>query len=423
MVLGGSRPHRGTLVTLVIVVVGMLSASAATTAQAATPPSISGTVTAADGTGPIDGLEVCAERQISKTSWQYDSCTRSAGGGAYTLPLNKGVFRLYADAPGLYGNWVRQQVGGGTGTPHTLAATTAKTVNISMVRGAKLSGYLHGVDGGPPSERFLWVEAYRVRADGTIPQSYDTFSNITYDGHFDVSELAAGTYKLRVSDHATPLVYGQQWFPDAAVASAATPLTVRTGQRLSGNDITLTSAGTLEITLTKPNKTPSAGNVEVFDADGQFINSEQPDAQGMVRVGGLHSGTYKVKASPSDVAHYQEWYTNKKTFATATPITVTSANVTAATLQFHYPTLKASKAPTLKIDSNLVASSKGTWNAKPSYIRYDWYRDGKLVEADYGDRYITHKADRGHRMRVCTTSYRDGYADGHSCSKETGKIK
>ncbi len=66
--------------------------------------------------------------------------------------------------------------------------------------------------------------------------------------------------------------------------------------------------------------------------------------------------------------------------------------------------------------------SHAQWNVKPHYVRYEWWRDGKLDEYEGWDSRTAHKSDVGHRFKVCQIADRSGYADGKTCSDYSKKV-
>ncbi len=136
----------------------------------------------------------------------------------------------------------------------------------------------------------------------------------------------------------------------------------------------------------------------------------------------LHPGTYKVRGEPLIALGYSEWYSWKRSFATANSITVTSGSTADRTLTLHYPTMTATTRPTVSVKGNLVATTHAEWKVKPHYVRYEWWRDGKRVEYEGFDFRITHKGDVGHRFKVCQIADRSGYADGKTCSGYSRKV-
>jgi hypothetical protein len=415
--------RRGAPVIFVLVVLAVVAgALAATPAQAATTPNAHGVVTAADGSGPIAGIKVCATHRSTSGGYGGQRCTETAADGSYTIPLYAGLFSFRAEQEYLYGTWLPQDYN--SRTAYSFSVTTSRTINFAMVRGAKISGYLHAPDGGNPADDFLAVEAYPVDSEGHTGAYMNLFSNVTSNGYFEVSKIPPGQYKLLASDNNDPVKYAQQWYPDAPAASGGTTITVTVGQHVTGRDLTLTEPGGITITLRKPTGSLAKGDLIVYDEDGRRVYDGSGEFQATRTISGLHPGVYKVRASPYDIPGYREWYSHKGTFATANVIPVASGQTTVRTLTFHYGTLKATSRPKLTFHTYELTASKGTWTPRPSSYRYDWLRDGKIVQsASAAWWYNPTRADVGHRIKVCVRASRSGYAPGRSCSDYSRTIK
>ncbi len=206
-----------------------------------------------------------------------------------------------------------------------------------------------------------------------------------------MAKLPAGSYKLLVDDGYAPWGTPTSGIRCSA-ASGGEAVTVGAGQAVTGRDISLTLAGSLTITLRKPTGSLATGQVEVYDQDGREIWQYTDGDPSTRTIVGLHPGVYKVRASPTNVGGYREWFSWKRTFATANPITVTSGATTTRTLTFHYPTIKATKRPVVRLDANSVVTTHAKWNVKPRYVRYEWWRDGKRIEYEGWDYRITTRA-------------------------------
>jgi hypothetical protein len=424
VIIRGTR--RWTPTALVVAVVAALAAAVlAAPAQAATPPSVQGVVTAADGSGPIAGIEVCAVRLNSGGDLNDRTCTHTATDGSYAIQLSKAKFRFEAEEPYLYGSWVRQAYQ--AGKSFTVSSTTSLTANFALVRGATISGHVTPPEGGPTT-RYLHVNAFRVDSAGKTASSSSYISNLGSDGYFNIAKLPAGTYKLLVDDGNSPEGYNNQWYPAASAAGAAEPITVGTGQTQGGLEILLTPTGSITLSLFNPDGTPSSSDPELYDADGRQVVARVSGYPSTVTFNGLHPGAYKIRASPIsiNIGGYHEWFGGASTFAKATVINVVSSETVERTMTFHYKTLKATKRPTVKYRTHSsITALNGTWSpAKPASYLYDWYRDGKIVVSGTSDWvYSPKRADIGHKITVCVTADRSGYAAGRSCSSNSAKIK
>ncbi|VXC47197.1 exported hypothetical protein [Aeromicrobium sp. 9AM] len=392
---------------------------AAMPAEAATAPVAHGTVTAAEGSGPIVGITVCATHRNARGDYGAQRCTETAADGTYTIPVTSSLWSISAEQRNLYGAWLPQDYN--NRKAYSFATSPSRTFNFALVRGATISGYLSPPESGPRID-YTHVGAHRVGSTGKVDKTATSFSNVSSDGYYRVAKLPAGTYKLLVDDGYSPVGYANQWYPDAAAASGGERVTVGTGQSVTGRDISLSLAGSLTIALHSPKGSSLKGDLRVYDVDGRVVYVGDGDYTTAHTIVGLHPGVYKVRASPYDVSGYQEWFSWKRTFGTANPITVTSGGTTSRTLTFHYPTIKATKRPVVRLDANSIVTSHAKWNVKPRYVRYEWWRDGKRIEYEGWDWRLARKSDVGHRFKVCQFADRSGYADGRTCSDYSKKV-
>lgn len=378
-------------------------------AEAATKITLSGVVKAKDGSGPISGIHVCL------LGTNRRPCDTTDGSGRYSVSFPKGTYALTATDEDLDGSWVRQARRGGK----KLRLTKSLVLNWSMVRGATISGRLRAPGGGDPSHGELEVSAFRF-ADGRAGAEEISLSNVGGDGSFFVTKLPPGRIALRVKDNSARPSFASQWYPNASAASTSKPITVRTAQAVTGTEITLNPSSTLRVRVTSRGEGIES-TVKIVDRDGRSLAETYTDARGLVVFGGLHAGSYKLKASPHQVA-YTEWFSNHHDVKKANPVKVAGATTTNRTFALHFPTLRATKKPSVKVKDGAVVASGGTWNATPERRLFRWFRDSTWMKSESGRSYDLRKADRGHRVHVCIVAMRVGYADGRSCSSPSRKI-
>lgn len=363
-------------------------------------------------------MEVCATGYDKSGKYLTGQCQTTGANGRYSMSLPTATYEFSARDPYRYGTWVDQPYNGGK--RYKLSA--AKAVSFQMVHGAKITGYLRMPDGSAPGNNALSVYAYKVHSNGKADSTEETFSNTADAGYFEVSKLPVGRYVLQVVDNGNAPRMARQWFPRAATASASTPITVSTGQLSTDHDMTLTRGSTLKLAFKNPKGQPTPAFAEVFDADGRWIDANSTFGAGIATIDGLHAGAYRVKGA-SSMTNFTQWYSKKKTLATANPLTVGAGTTLSRSFTIHYPTLKATKRPRVKIDLNTVVAKRPKWNKKPQGYDVVWYRDGKRSSRPGFEYYLTSKSDVGRRIKACYIAYRDGYANGRSCSKYSAKIK
>lgn len=385
-------------------------------AEGAARVTLTGIVTSnASGKPGLAGIEVCAVRYTDAGGYENTYCTVTRADGRYTLKLAPGRYSFTALERYLYGSWAPQKFAGGK----IIRVGSSRVINFQLSPGAKITGYLRTPEGGPPGENVLSVSAFAVDSRGKVVTMSESFSNTAGSGYFEISKLPAGRYVLQITDGDS--VFARQWFPSSATASASTVLAVAAGQRSTGRDMTLTLGSTLELAVTGPRGKPEAGYVDLYDASGSHVTGDYTFAKGVVTLTGLFPGQYRARGT-AYAANFTRWYSGKKSLAAANPINVAAHSTTKRTFQLRYPTLKAKKRATVRIDWNSVMAKPPKWRKKAHNIQIVWYRDGKRLNRRGHDHMLTRKSDVGHRLKACYIGRRAGYADGRSCSKYSRKI-
>ncbi|WP_062464284.1 CAP domain-containing protein [Demequina soli] len=85
-----------------------------------------------------------------------------------------------------------------------------------------------------------------------------------------------------------------------------------------------------------------------------------------------------------------------------------------ATQNFGKYPLTFTTAPVPKIAGKVTVGSvltanPGSWSPTPSYVSYQWLRDGSPIKGATGKRYTVTRTDRGHTLKVVATAKRSGY--------------
>lgn len=389
-------------------------------AMAASTGTAAGLVTAADDSTPIQGITVCAIKRSSTGGFGAQTCAQTGADGRYSMTLPIGNYSFTAEDSYLYGDWVQQDYH--ELRKYTVASGATRTASFQMVRGARITGHLKAPDGSGPGHTYMGVRAFHVDSNGITRRDANLISNVTSSGHFEVAKMPAGRYRLQISDNSGTYAWANQWYPDSAAASGGSIISVTAGQQLTDRDAPLTVPGSITVQLLKPTGTPIGGQIDFFDADGRLLFNFDGNTTSKQTMRGLHPGAYKVRASPRTIPSYVEWLSHKRSFATANAVTVKSGVTSQRGLTFHYPTLTATKRPVMRLDLNSIEVSPATWNAKPRYVRNEWWRDGVMIDREGFDYRIARKSDVGHRFRVCQIADRSGYADGRTCSDYSRKV-
>ena len=114
---------------------------------------------------------------------------------------------------------------------------------------------------------------------------------------------------------------------------AATPVTVTTGQAVTGVDADLGPGGTVAGTVTSggdPAESVLATLYEFYDGDWHEYNSSWTDSDGSYSIGELQPGTYRLKLDGEWAGYVTEWWDDAPDLAGADDIVVTTGATTTA---------------------------------------------------------------------------------------------
>ncbi|XAS71270.1 carboxypeptidase regulatory-like domain-containing protein [Micrococcaceae bacterium Sec5.1] len=192
-------------------------------------------------------------------------------------------------------------------------------INATLVKGATISGKVTA----PAGVNLTNTRAELYKTDSAY--SVDS-ANIGSDGSYRFSGLKAGSYKVKFTGNETGAL--DQWHSNAASFETATALAVTTGQDLTGINATLVKGATISGKVTAPAGV-SLSTIRAYayksDSDSYPIANSILSSNGSFKIIGLPAGSYKVKFSGSNSGALDLWHSNASSFATATPITLTTS--------------------------------------------------------------------------------------------------
>jgi hypothetical protein len=201
------------------------------------------------------------------------------------------------------------------------AGTPAFAAEDPIIHGLVKDADGHKVDG--------WVEVTDSATDGSSFSAEYDIENGEY-----AFQLPAGSYKLRFDDGSG--LATSEFYNDKATPEDATPVVVDTADRTL-DPVVLALNPAVHGLVTAPGGNPLDGEVYAYaenaDAPGTFdtdytesapFNSSQSD----VLFPNLEPGRYKLEFVPSSGRYKSEYYNDKATLESATPVTVTSAGLT-----------------------------------------------------------------------------------------------
>ena len=211
-----------------------------------------------------------------------------------------------------------------TGTPVTVTAPGV-TGNIDFVleRGGGVTGFVRDTAGRPLAE----VEVDIFTANDVFVESGNTDDSGRY---VTTRSLPAGQYYAIAAGENGYLDALYAGFPCAQCrASLGTPIIVTAAGLTSGIDFTLRRGGRIAgvIRSAESNAGLRDVTVKILNAAGLQVTSGVSSSQGTYLTGDLLPGTYFAKTSNS--SGYVDTFVGGATFASATPIVVTSGATTA----------------------------------------------------------------------------------------------
>jgi hypothetical protein len=246
-----------------------------------------------------------------------------AGGQYAVRDLPPGSYYLQFSSPHV-GNWASEW----WSDRPTRAGSTAVTLAVGQTRsgldvilapGASISGT---VDFDGPS---LPLGSTRVQAiDSAGAVAAETYVSSSWSNTFSLRGLPAGDYRLRFLGEAT--VFATEWWDDSVDEPGSQVISLLAGQQQTGVDATLEVGLTISGTITSatPNAYLSGISVTAVRDDGvRVAGYVWPD--GTYEIRGLRPGDYLVEYRSYESA--SEWWEDQPTADTATPITLTDADL------------------------------------------------------------------------------------------------
>ena len=247
---GHATAHALALVALVCLALSVatllpVSASAAATGQ------IAGSVTAATGGGPIEGIYVCAKPADEEGS---NSCASTNAGGEYIVEdLPSGSYRVSFSggescplsgciAPNYISQYYQGESTFADSTPVLVsAANTTSGIDAVMVTGGRITGTVTSAADGSA------IEGLRVCPAPLAAEPFVACALTHAGGEYELVGLASGSYDVEFSGandfcngrSCVELNYVTQFYEDTATAQAGTPVVVTQPAVRSGIDASM----------------------------------------------------------------------------------------------------------------------------------------------------------------------------------------
>jgi hypothetical protein len=389
--------------------------------------SVSGTVygpgTGAAGIANLSVLALSPDGSVAAQGVTGDGGSYSLSGltpGSYTLEFLNGFA-----APTLAPQYWQDEPTLAAADFFSVAAGDALTgYDAHLVPGATITGtVLDGAAGNAP----LAGVSVNVVQNGYPAVGYAATDS---NGNYSFVGLAAGTYEVEFQPSNSDAV---QWWQNAATESTSTPVVTTAGAVTSGINATLQAGGTISGTISG-----KVSNGTVFPAEDALLAIYSPDGSlfsdsiyagddGTYSITNLPAGSYKIYfyPQPDTTDFVPQWWKNKSTEATATPIVI-KAGQTRSDINpvFASTALKPSTphiSGSVKVGSTLTAKP-GNWKPGTVSFAYQWSRDGVPVDGATGSTYVLSNADANSAITVTVTGSEAGYTTDSITSPATKPV-
>jgi len=283
---------------------------------------ITGTVTAASGGTPIEGVSVCA---YHPAAGEQAGCATTGSGGTYTLAgLATGEYKV-AFLPSGEGAYGSQYYNGKTtwaeAEPVSVTAgSPTPNIDASLAEAAHIAGIVTAASGGAPIEG---IEACLFEASR---QSTSVTCAVTNSkGEYTIGALAAGEYKMQFTAPEGS-AYTSQYYNGAATFETAETISLTAGQTAGAVNASMAQGGQITGTvIAASNSAPLAG-LRVCASDTAtdiHIFCWETNAKGEYAIS-VPAGEYKIEFSSFEGSYLTQYYNDKRTLAEGESVTVTA---------------------------------------------------------------------------------------------------
>jgi RHS repeat-associated protein len=282
---------------------------------------LSGTVTSAATSLPLEGITVCRYLVHEEYSWL---CTTTNSKGEYSIgglaaTEYKLAFSSYTS------NYLTQYYHGkgslAEADPISVGAGEEKSgINAALEVGGQITGTVTSA-----SSKTM-VAGASVTAYAATTGFYITSTTTNAKGEYTLPRLATGTYRVGFDAKNQNLV--SQYYDQKASNNEATNVAVTTGATTGGIDASLEAGGELAGSVIDATTKKALSNVSVLISGGGTIYPEyaHTDATGKYAIEGLRPGTYTVEFVAS--GYEVQYYNGKNKLSEATSIAVAGGSVT-----------------------------------------------------------------------------------------------
>jgi O-glycosyl hydrolase len=312
---------------------------------------ITGKVTSAATSKPIEGIEVCANGEYG-----YE-CALTGAGGVYDIAgLNPGEYRVSFYAPFESGlnylfQWYKDAPSYETATPISLGpGGTASEISAALQAGGQITGKVTSAATSKPVEG---IEVCADNSDDVAERCAETSST----GEYDVIGLATAPYKVEfVLPFNSGLNYLPQFYNGKLSYAEAETVSVTAGSATPKINASLAEGGKISGTVTNATTKATVAGIEVCAYNAETTGCGLTGAGGEYSIGGLTTAsTYRVEFDPnydpeSNLNYLPQYYNDKSSYNEAEELPVTIGATT--------PKINAALQPGGQITGKVTNTSK-----------------------------------------------------------------
>jgi Carboxypeptidase regulatory-like domain len=406
----------------VLVGCAALFALAPAVAAAATG-GIKGTVTSAETSKPIENAEACAYESASETQLK---CAKTIANGEYEiLGLADSSYKVRLTATGYATQWYQDQTSwSSAGTVEVTGNATTPAINAALEEAGV------GTVKGQVTNASTGQGAGGVEACASGSESYRC-TETNGNGEYTISSLSGGSYSISFypaetceEEQGTKL----RCQPKSNYIGESVSTKVKVNKTETLN-VALPPGGQISGTVTNASIThPAIAKIGVcsYKVEGSaefFSGCGYTNSSGQYTVSGLKSGSYKlefyghictiIKKGEEECpeVYITQYYHSQPSLKKGEAVPVTAGSNTGAvneSLREAFPTTPASTAaPALTgtpVVGQTLSCSQGSWSHEPTYLTYQWTRNGTIIAGQTGTTYTLQTVDLGSPITCSVTA-------------------
>jgi hypothetical protein len=394
------------------VLVGWAALFVVAPAASALPPTgIKGTVTDSSAHTPISGAEVCA---VSNGGGGEKVCEHTGANGEYKIETLKAEeYKLEFSAP---------QHEAKTQTV-TVAANELKEVNAELkeVGEGSVTGRVTSASSGQGAGGVEVCSDESRHCVETNGNGEYTISGLSVGSHtifFSSAETCEEEQGEKIHCQAKSNYIGRSSSVNVKVSPPATlDVALQVGGQIGGTvtnaSITHPELAKVEVCATRVTGPEEYGrrNCAFTSSNGQYTINSLENGFYKVEFNGFICSIPKKGHEECPEVYITQYYHGQQTFKKGETVSVTTGANTGGineTLREAFPTTPAgTAAPTLTgtpAVGQALTCSQGSWSHEPTYLVYQWLRNGTVITGQTASTYTLQAADQGHTITCSVTA-------------------